>query len=112
MRNSKTSLFSSFNNAFFRMPDYQKVYAWNSNQLNDFGDDLYNLTDDIYPDITVHLTLFNAMIQDGVPQKLEHNDIKWIIPAEEIPNYDFYPVDEEILNKLLKCKEYGEDHDR
>ena len=37
MRNSKTSLFSSFNNAFFRMPDYQKVYAWNSNQLNDFG---------------------------------------------------------------------------
>ena len=107
MRNSMTSLSSSFNNAIF----YQKVYAWNSNQLNDFGDDLYNLTDDIYSDITVHLTLFNAMIQDGVPQKLEHNDIKWIIPAE-IPNYDFYPADEEILNKLLKFKEYAEDHDR
>ena len=29
-----------------------------------------------YPDITVHLTLFNAEIVEGVPQKLEHNDIK------------------------------------
>ena len=52
-----------------------------------------------YPDITVHLTLFNAMIAEGVPQKLEHNDIKWITPAE-IPNYDFCPADEEILKRL------------
>lgn len=29
-----------------------------------------------YPDITVHLTLFNATIVEGVPQKQEHNDIK------------------------------------
>lgn len=29
-----------------------------------------------YPDITVHLTLFNATIAEGVPQLLEHNDIK------------------------------------
>lgn len=28
-----------------------------------------------YPDITVHLTLFSASITEGVPQKLEHNDI-------------------------------------
>ncbi len=52
-----------------------------------------------YPDITVHLTLFNAMIAEGVPQKLEHNDIKWITAAE-IPNYNFCPADKEILNKL------------
>jgi len=31
-----------------------------------------------YPDIKVHLTLFNAIIAKGVPQKLEHNDIQWI----------------------------------
>ena len=31
-----------------------------------------------YPDLTVHLTLFHATIQKGVPQKLEHNDIRWI----------------------------------
>ena len=29
-----------------------------------------------YPDMTVHLTLFNATIAEGVSQKLEHNDIK------------------------------------
>lgn len=55
-----------------------------------------------YPDITVHLTLFNATIAEDVPQKLEHNDIKWITPAE-IPNYNFYPADEEIL-KTIKQK--------
>ena len=53
-----------------------------------------------YPDIKVHLTLFNATIADGVPQKLEHNDIKWITPAE-IPNYDFCPADTEILKKII-----------
>ena len=49
-----------------------------------------------YPDITVRLTLFNAAIAEGVPQRLEHNDIRWITPAE-IPNYPFCPADEEIL---------------
>lgn len=54
-----------------------------------------------YPDITVHLTLFNASIAEGVPQKLEHNDIKWITPAE-ISQYDFCPADEEILKKIIE----------
>ena len=53
-----------------------------------------------YPDINVHLTLFNAVIAEGVPQKLEHNDIRWITPAE-IPIYDFCPADEEILKRLM-----------
>ena len=57
-----------------------------------------------YPDLTVHLTLFNATIFEGVPQKLEHNDIRWITPAE-IPNYDFCPADEEILRKITEV--YG-----
>ena len=52
-----------------------------------------------YPDLTVHLTLFNATIADGKPQKLEHNDIQWITPRE-IPNYEFCPADEEILRKI------------
>ena len=57
-----------------------------------------------YPDLTVHLTLFNATIFDGVPQKLEHNDIRWITPAE-IPEYDFCPADEEILEQIVKICE-------
>ena len=54
-----------------------------------------------YPDITVHLTLFNATIAEGVPQKLEHNDIKWI-RVFEIDNYDFCPADTEILEMIKK----------
>ena len=54
-----------------------------------------------YPDITVHLTLFNATIAEGVPKKLEHKDIRWITP-EEIPNYEFCPADEEILRRIME----------
>lgn len=53
-----------------------------------------------YPDITVHLTLFHAAIEEGIPQKLEHNDIRFIAP-EEIPKYDFCPADEDILRKIV-----------
>ena len=52
-----------------------------------------------YPDLTVHLTLFNATIAEGEPQKLEHNDIQWITPSK-IANYEFCPADEEILAKI------------
>lgn len=55
-----------------------------------------------YPDITVRLTLFNAVIADGEPQKLEHNDIRWITPAE-IPQYSFCPADVEILKIIQEC---------
>ena len=49
-----------------------------------------------YPDLTVHLTLFNARIAEGVPQKLEHNDIRWM-KVEEIDDFAFCPADVEIL---------------
>ena len=52
-----------------------------------------------YPDLNVHLTLFNAAIFEGTPQMLEHNDIRWITP-EEIAQYEFCPADETILRKL------------
>jgi len=55
-----------------------------------------------YPDITVHLTLFNATIAEGIPQKLEHNDIRWIIPSE-IPDYEFCPADKEFLEAINRC---------
>lgn len=52
-----------------------------------------------YPDLTVHLTLFHAMILEGTPQKLEHHDIQWITP-QEIGAYEFCPADVEILAKI------------
>ena len=53
-----------------------------------------------YPDITVHLTLFNASILEGEPQLLEHNDIKWITVVE-INEFSFCPADEIILKRII-----------
>ena len=58
-----------------------------------------------YPDITVHLTLYNAEIVSGEPKLLEHNDLKWIT-ADEIDSYEFCPADVEILEKI-KCNIRG-----
>lgn len=55
-----------------------------------------------YPDLTVHLTLFNAEISHGEPKLLEHADLQWIT-SEEIENYDFCPADQEIL-KAIRAK--------
>ncbi len=56
-----------------------------------------------YPDLTVHLTLFHAAIREGTPEKLEHEDIRWIT-VNEIDQYVFCPADEEILEKLKRCR--------
>ena len=56
-----------------------------------------------YPDLAVHLTLFNAKILQGEPQMLEHNAIQWMTTAE-IPDYSFCPADEEILRELMKIE--------
>ena len=45
-----------------------------------------------YPDLTVHLTLFNAFITEGEPKLLEHCDLRWITP-DEIPDFEFCPAD-------------------
>ena len=61
--------------------------------------DVFMEVDHVYPDLTVHLTLFHAAIAEGTPQKLEHNDIRWIT-VDEIDQYEFCPADEEILERL------------
>lgn len=52
-----------------------------------------------YPDITINLTIFNAEIAEGVPQLLEHSDLRWILPRE-IGDYEFCPADEKILERI------------
>ena len=65
---------------------------------SEFASELYE-----YPDLTIRLTLFNAAIAEGEPQKLEHNDIRWIT-ADEIPNYRFCPADKKFLELLQKTR--------
>ena len=52
-----------------------------------------------YPDITVHLTIFQARIVKGTPKLLEHQDIAWLT-VNEIDQYAFCPADDEILAML------------
>ena len=52
-----------------------------------------------YPDLTVHLILYNAVITSGDIQLFEHNDAKWIIP-DEIDQYAFCPADQDILDRI------------
>ena len=53
----------------------------------------------VYPDITVHLTLFHAQIVSGEIKLLEHNAVAWITP-DEIPDYAFCPADKEINERI------------
>lgn len=51
-----------------------------------------------YPDLTVHLWVFNATTPDQ-PKMLEHKAFAWITP-EQIPAYSFCPADEDILKRI------------
>jgi len=61
--------------------------------------DVFAEADHVYPDISVHITFFNAEIVEGIPQKIEHNDIRWITP-DEISDYDFCKADTDMLEKI------------
>ena len=52
-----------------------------------------------YPDLTIRLTLFHGEILEGEPQKLEHNDIRWVT-IQEMDRLAFCPADQEILARL------------
>ena len=54
-----------------------------------------------YPDLTVHLILYNAVIAEGEIRLFEHNDARWITPAE-IHHYDFCPADKDILERIME----------
>ena len=48
MANELQPLSLLFQNRLFRIPDYQRGYAWRQSQLADFWDDLINLQQDRY----------------------------------------------------------------
>ena len=52
-----------------------------------------------YPDVIVHLTLFFAKIEKGIPKLLEHVDLRWIT-KEEIRDFEFCPADMDILERI------------
>ncbi len=52
-----------------------------------------------YPDLQIHLTIFQASIISGTPTPLEHTDLRWIAP-EEIQRFQFCPADQAVLERI------------
>ena len=59
-----------------------------------------------YPDLTVHLTLYESEIASGEVHRLEHSDIRFITP-EEIDEYDFCPADQAFCAEIKRRKNAG-----
>lgn len=68
------SLQAIFKDKLFRVPDYQRGYAWTKNQLEDFWEDLINLQPDRH-----HYTgvLSLKRVQDSVWERW--NDDRWLL---------------------------------
>lgn len=54
-----------------------------------------------YPDLTVHLTLYEAEIAQGEPKMIEHHDMRWVTVGE-MDELEFCPADEVILEEIRK----------
>lgn len=54
-----------------------------------------------YPDLTVELTVYEAVVREGKLTALEHNDLRFLTPAE-IDQLTFCPADDVILEKIQK----------
>ncbi len=52
-----------------------------------------------YPDITIRLSLYEAVIQSGRLRQKEHAALEWIRPGE-IDRYEFCPADADIVKKI------------
>jgi uncharacterized protein with ParB-like and HNH nuclease domain len=85
MANELQSLSVLFQNRLFRIPDYQRGYAWKHEQLVDFWEDLLNLHDDRY-----HYTgLFSLKAVNRKDVKTWHGD-EWLLDIGYKP---FHVVD-------------------
>ena len=54
-----------------------------------------------YPDLTVHLTLYEAEIIEGEPKMIEHHDMRWVT-VSEMDTLAFCPADEVILEEIRR----------
>ena len=60
-----------------------------------------------YPDITVHLSFFEAQIVSGEVTRREHAALQWVTP-QEMGRYPFCPADIPLLDTLVKAVEENE----
>lgn len=69
----------------------------------DVGSPFFQVTHE-YPDIAIRLTVFHCMVGTGVPQAMEHNDLRWVHPGQT-EGYEFCPADVGVLQEVKRL--YG-----
>lgn len=75
--NELQSLSQIFQNKIFRIPDYQRGYAWQDSQLRDFWEDIINLQPDRY-----HYTgLLSLKVLTRVDSQKLGNDDTWLLQS-------------------------------
>ena len=72
--NELSTLQNIFQNRLFRIPDYQRGYAWSSKQLKDFWEDIVNL-----PSARFHYTGLLSLKKLPRETWLQWNDEQWLI---------------------------------
>ena len=101
--NDLISLSKLFDKRIFRIPDYQRGYAWGESQLIDFWEDLLNLTEDRY-----HYTGMLSLKKLNRSVYSSWKEEKWIIDEK---GYEaFHVVDGQqrlttfiiLINSILK----------
>jgi hypothetical protein len=78
------SLDSVFKNKIFRIPDYQRGYAWQQEQLKDFWEDLVNLSDE-----RCHYTGVLTLKQIPTTDIQEKDEEYWLVDDH---NYELYHI--------------------
>ncbi len=78
------SLDSLFKEKIFRIPDYQRGYAWQRNQLKDFWEDLVNLSEE-----RSHYTGVLTLKQVDVKEIAENDNEYWLV---EDHSYRIYHI--------------------
>ena len=66
------------------------------------GEEFLELTH-VYPEVTVHLTVFCAELRSGRPQALEHRALRWVT-AVEAGRLPLSPADVPILRQIEKLQ--------
>jgi uncharacterized protein with ParB-like and HNH nuclease domain len=106
MSSDMTTLSKLFDKRLFRIPDYQRGYAWGKDQLKDFWDDLINLPEDRY-----HYTgiLSLKLLDETTWEKWEEE--RWIIRDKGFTAYHVVDGQQRITTfiilicSILRCVE-------
>ena len=76
--NNLISLSKLFDKRIFRIPDYQRGYAWQQPQLSDFWEDIWNLSEDRY-----HYTGMLSLKQLKSDVYKDWSEEKWLIDQND-----------------------------